>query len=159
MPGRNSGAGGTLRALVVVAALACTGCADSPSGPGPEVYSLTSINGAPLPGPFPDVFGLSAVIDVTAGTLTLRPEGTFREVMTIRCRSPLPPGTECEITGNGTIEGDGVYSRSEGFVRYPAGPVPDAHFPAAFDGSTVTIHLGLPPSLGGSASFVLEYRR
>ncbi|HSJ06850.1 MAG TPA: hypothetical protein VK936_09110 [Longimicrobiales bacterium] len=148
-----------LAVLLVAATVAVAGCGDSPSEPAGDRYTLTAINGAPLPGPFPDVFGLATALEVTAGTLTLRSNGTFRETLTIRCRSPLPPETTCELTGPVTIEAEGVYSRADGYVRYPEGAVPDTEFATVFTDAAVTITVVLPPSQGGGASFVLEYRR
>jgi hypothetical protein len=148
-----------LTGLLVAVVVAVTGCGDSPSEPAGDRYTLATINGAPLPGPFPDVFGLATALEVTAGTLTLRSNGTFRETLTIRCRLPLPPESTCELTGPVTIEAEGVYSRADGYVRYPEGAVPDVEFAADFADDAVTVNIVLPPSQGGSASFVLEYRR
>jgi hypothetical protein len=149
------------RALAVLLAagmIAVAGCGDSPSEPAGDRYTLATINGA-LPGPFPDVFGLATALEVTAGTLTLRTNGTFRETLTIRCKSPLPPEATCELTAPVTIEAEGIYSRADGYVRYPEGAVPDTEFAAVFTDDSVTITIVLPPSQGGGASFVLEYRR
>jgi hypothetical protein len=148
-----------LAVFLVAATAALSGCGDSPSAPAGDRYTLATINGAPLPGPFPDVFGLATALEVTAGTLTLRTNGTFRETLTIRCKSPLPPESTCELTGPVTIEAEGIYSRADGYVRYPEGAVPDTQFAAVFSDDSVTITIVLPPSQGGSASFVLEYRR
>jgi hypothetical protein len=148
-----------LTAVLVMATVAMSACGDSPSEPAGDRYTLATINGGPLPGPFPDVFGLATALEVTAGTLTLRTNGTFRETLTIRCKSPLPPESTCELTGPVTIEAEGVYSRADGYVRYPEGAVPDTEFAADFTDDAVTINIILPPSQGGSASFVLEYRR
>jgi hypothetical protein len=148
-----------LAVLIAAGTVAVAACGDSPSEPAGDRYTLATINGAALPGPFPDVFGLATALEVTAGTLTLRTNGTFRETLTIRCRSPLPPESTCELTAPVTIEAEGIYSRADGYVRYPEGAVPDTEFAAVFTDDSVTITIMLPPSQGGGASFVLEYRR
>ncbi|HEX7089269.1 MAG TPA: hypothetical protein VF192_03995 [Longimicrobiales bacterium] len=141
-------------ALALAIAVAAAACDDSPSEPDEEVYTLATVNGQPLPGPYPDPFSADNAFEVVEGTLTLRSDGTMTQELVARCRTDLPPGTECRVDGDGRTAVEGRYSRADGQVE-----LGDRSFAASFGTDRVTITLGGPPSLGFVATFVLEYRR
>lgn len=88
------------------------------------------------------------------GTPTLRSDGTLRWEFVARCRTNLPPGTECHMEGDGRTVVEGTYSRAEGRVE-----IASRSYPASFETDRVTITLGGALSLGFVATFVLEFRR
>jgi hypothetical protein len=144
---RSFGLGAALVALVPA-------CGDSPVAPIGDVYHLATVNGEPLPGPFPDPQLPPNTFEVTAGTLTLRADGTLHQTLTMRCRTPLPAGTECHVDAPHHVY-HGRHSRAEGHVELGG-----REFQADFQANRVTITLSYPPSMGFfMPTFVLEYRR
>ncbi len=135
-------------ALCALAALA--GCGDSPTNSDGERYTLKTVSGVSLPAPDPT----SNVVDITAGALELRADGTLTEEMTVRCKSNLPPGTTCQLINGGRSSRVGTYSRTEGWVRFG-----DFQVPAAFTSRSVTITYGCPPSQGFCPQLVTRYVR
>ena len=136
--------------LAVFAAAVLAGC-DSPADSDEQRYTLRSVAGVRLPAPDP----ASKAVDITAGALVLRDDGTLTEEMTVRCRSSLPPGTSCEVTNGGRSSREGTYSRAEGWVSF--GPFP---LPASFEDRRIVIQYGCPPSVGFSCpQFEARYER
>lgn len=142
----------TARVIGALCALAVLGgCKDSPTASDGERYTLKTVSGVSLPAPDPTTH----VVDITAGTLKLRSDGTLTEEMTVRCRSNLPPGTTCQVTNGGRSSREGTYSRTEGWVRFG-----NIQVPAAFTSRSVTITYGCPPSQGFSCpQVVARYER
>jgi hypothetical protein len=137
--------------LVPILALFLVSACDSTT-PAGEVYALVSINGEALPGPYPDGH-FSQVLELTAGGITLHPDGTFESWWRVRCRSDLPHGSECEVTDD-REEMSGTYTT--GSITFTGG----ATFDADFGETRVTVHMVTPPSMGfSSPPFVMEYRR
>jgi hypothetical protein len=124
------------------------GACDSPIATTAELYTLTTINGGPLPFPYN---GFSSSIEITGGSIELRRDGSYTEVWELRCREPLPPEDECSV-GDGTHGREGAYSRSEGWVEYNG-----IRFPARFSSAEVEIVFAAPSS--GFSPLVHEYRR
>jgi hypothetical protein len=142
-------------ALLVVALSAAVSACDSPAGLDGTVYTLMTVNSQPLPAPFPDPFMPPNTFEATAGTLTLRSDGTFVQVLVMRCRTPQPTGSECEVHGDGRLTMAGSYSRTDGWVD-----TGDRQFLATFDAGQVTIDVAYPPSMGVQMPrFLLEFRR
>ncbi|HEY8469463.1 MAG TPA: hypothetical protein VIL18_07465 [Longimicrobiales bacterium] len=141
-------------ALALAAVVAAAACDDPPSGPDEEVYTLATVNGQPLPGPYPDPLYPIDIWEVVEGTLTLRSDGTLTWEFVARCKTDLPPGTECQMDGDGRFAVEGRYSRAEGQVE-----LGERNYMASFETDRVTITLGGPPSLGFAATFVLEFQR
>jgi hypothetical protein len=142
--------------LVLIPALsvALSAC-DSPTDVAGTVYTLATVNEQALPAPFPDPYLPPETFEVTSGTLTLRPDGTFSQALVMRCRTPQPSGGECEVHGDGRVTTEGSYSRTAGSVSFD-----DRQFPATFEPALVKIDLGFPASHGAfMPRFVLEYRR
>lgn len=140
--------------LFVLGSSALVACERSPIVPGDEVYALATVNGSALPATLPSGLSGHDVFEATAGTLTLRANGTVSETLTIRCRSPLPPGTTCEVTGDGRVTREGTYDRAEGRVLMEG-----RSYPATFEDHRVVITYVLPPSSGFSPGTVLDFRR
>jgi hypothetical protein len=148
---RSAFAGMVPIAALTVAVPAC----DSPTDVGGTVYTLATVNEQALPAPFPDPYLPPGTFEVTSGTLTLRPDGTFSQTLVMRCRTPQPSGGECEVHGDGRVTTEGSYSRTAGSVSFD-----DREFPASFEPALVTIDLGFPASHGAfMPRFVLAYRR
>jgi hypothetical protein len=137
---------------------ALAGCGDWPVDLEGESYVLAHINGQ-LPGPYPDPALSPDVFEVTAGTLTLRANGTLSLELVVRCRSPLPTGTQCSVEGDGREIMLGRYERAPGAddgVVELAG----RSYPASFGSGRVTVVIGNPPSMGFSGPrYTLEFRR
>lgn len=144
--------GVTARIIGALCALALlAGCGDSPTESSRERYTLKTVSGVSLPAPDPT----TGVVDITAGALELRADGTLTEEMTVRCRSSLPAGTTCQVTNGGRSSRVGTYSRAEGWVRFG-----DREVPAAFTSRSVTITYVCPPSQGFSCpQLVVRYER
>ena len=135
--------------LVAVGLAACS----SSTGPTDERFDLVSINGAALPGPYPDPQQCCAAMEVTGGSLTLAPDGTAAHTLDRRCRANLPPGTTCQVTAPRETW-SGRYSRAEGYVELGS-----SRFAATFGPDRVTIDIAAPPSQGlGLPRFRMEYR-
>jgi hypothetical protein len=147
---------GTATRLALVAAVAGTGPAcDSPTELVGTAYDLTAVNGQMVPAPFPDPFLPPDTFEVVAGTLVLRPDGTFAQDLTIRCKTPQPVSSECQVEGDGRVRTEGHYSRTEGSVV-----VGGRQFPATFRLDEVTIDLVFPPGQGAlMPRFLLEFHR
>jgi hypothetical protein len=142
-----------LLCLAPILALVLLGACDS-TAPSGDVYALATINGEPLPGPYPDPH-FSQVLEVTEGGITLHANGTFESWWRIRCQSDLPQGSECEVT-NDLEEMSGTWS--PGSITFFGGST--ATFEADFEETRVVIHVVTPPSMGfSSPPFVLEFRR
>jgi hypothetical protein len=140
-----------LLCLAPILALVLLGACDS-TAPSGDVYALASINGEPLPGPYP-AGDFHQVLEVTAGGITLHADGTFESWWRIRCKSDLPQGSECEVT-NDREEMSGTYT--PGSVSFTGG----ATFDADFEETRVVVYMRTPPSMGfAPPPFVLEYRR
>jgi hypothetical protein len=133
--------------LVVILSAAC----GSSTSPADEPFQLVSINGAPLPGPYPDPY-CCAVLEVTAGSLTLRADGTAQSTLDRRCRATLPAGTTCQVTV-ARETGQGRYSRADGYVELGS-----SRFAATFEPDRVTVDVADPTSSGLTPMFRLEYR-
>jgi hypothetical protein len=130
-------------------------CSGSPAGPGGDEFSLVTINGAALPGPYPG----SDSFEITSGSLTLHPDGRAVRFTEIRCKSDLPPGTTCQVTSGGTTD-EGSYSRAEGWVQFGEPRWEgDGRFSAEFGAHSIVVRYGSPPSDGYSPSYVFDYRR
>jgi hypothetical protein len=138
--------------------LACDG---SPSAPERITFSLFSINDRQLPAPYPDLHSSATIVEVVSGTLKLYSNETFDEEYSIRCMPSLPPGTTCQVTGDGRVRAHGTYSRAEAWIDYTEqGPLLDYRFRTTFDDERVIIDLLYPPSVGFAfGRFKLEYRR
>lgn len=123
---------------VGTALLACTfalgGCEWITGSDGEGIYRLRSVAGEPLPANTNPWEG--SLVEVTEGSLHLRDDGTFTERSAIRCMSPLPPGTECHVNGDGRFTNRGTYDRERGTVHFDGAPEPVT---ARFEGGTVTL--------------------
>jgi hypothetical protein len=91
--------------------VAVAGCGD-PVGTVEGDYQLVRINDESVPAQHP----FSTQLQITAGTLMLRPDGTAEETLTVRCRQNLPPGTSCQVT-QPQERRTGTYSRTERWLR------------------------------------------
>src|SRR5262245_41919952 len=94
------------RRILVLALLLVAACADSPTSPQPGVYVLGSVNGQPLPGPFPNPTMPVNVFEVTSGTLVLNPDGTVVQDLAIGCK----PNTQCDVPAIAHVHHTGTYS-------------------------------------------------
>jgi hypothetical protein len=105
-----------LCAMLLAFPLALAACSDSSSGPGAERYTLATIDGAALPGPYAGFPGF----EVTSGSLKLLPDGSFETALVMRCKADPPPNTTCEVTGDERATYKGTYIRDEdkGVVRF-----------------------------------------
>lgn len=143
-----------LAGLLIVTAMGIAGC-DSATGSGADQFDLVSINGEPLPGPYPDPQGCCPTLEVIAGELVLEADGTLQHTLQVRCRTDLPAGTTCEVTGDGRQTASGTYSRSEGTLTLGDG----TPRPASFETDRVVVTIRLPASTGYYPAFTLEYSR
>ena len=146
--GRLQKCGAILFAVFVVG-----GCEKSPADEGEQVYTLIAINGQPLPGPFPDPMRAQNVFEATSGYLRLNSSGTVEQVLTMRCKPQLPPGTQCDIPSNAVVASEGTYSRAEQSVELEG-----VRYAANFESNHIRIEVGYPPSQG-LPRFILEYHR
>lgn len=147
------GAPTTIRAGLLIAMAMGVAACDPAVEPGPERFALVAINGEPLPGPYPDPQGCCEYLEVIDGELVLEADGTLQHVLEVRCRTDLPAGTTCEVTGDGRETVAGSYSRSEGTLTLGDGPA----LPATFGTERVVVTISLPPSTGFHSTFILEY--
>jgi hypothetical protein len=147
------------RALLLFAAMVAAAC-DSSTRPEPEAYALASINGAALPAVYDFGVGFTA-FEVTDGSLTLRPDGTLTLTLAVRCRSPQPPDTECQVEGDGIDTVHGTYSRADGWIRLAdTAPTGDVRWEAEYGAGLIRMTYSRPPSLGfAPAHTVFEFRR
>src|SRR5688500_8599084 len=129
--------------LIAVTALAC----NSPAGPAGDTYVLVSINGSALPLVYPGV----PTIEVTSGEVVLRQDGTLTEVLVIRCPTPMPAGTTCQVPPGGRLGRQGTYSRSGGWVR-----LANTEYATTFTNDTVVITFAAVST--GLPAAVLAYR-
>src|SRR5690606_24232443 len=83
---------------------------------------------AAVAGPYPDPIAPIDAFEVVEGTPTLRSDGTLRWEFVARCRTNLPPGTECHMEGDGRTVVEGTYSRAEGRVE-----IASRSYPASFE--------------------------
>jgi hypothetical protein len=143
-----------LAGLLIGTVMSVAACDDAVE-PGADRFALVSINGEPLPGPYPDPQGCCSDLEVIAGELVLEADGTLQHMLQIRCRTGLPAGTTCEVTGDGKQTAEGSYSRSGGTLTLGEGP----SRPATFEAERVVVTISLPPSAGFYPTFILEYRR
>jgi hypothetical protein len=104
------------------------GCGD-PVGAVEGNYQLVRINNESMPAQHP----FSTVLQISAGTLILRPDGTAEETLTVRCRQNLPPGTSCQVA-QPQERRTGTYSRTERWLRLGG-----SAYAIAFERNRVTI--------------------
>jgi hypothetical protein len=142
-------------ALLVLGMLVVgAGCSESPVAIRDELFTLHTVNGAALPAEFATSSG-PPVVEITAGSLRLSPNGDAVETLTLRCMASLPAGTTCEVPGNGQLTRTGTFSQSEQWIRLDG-----TQHPFTLSGNVATVTLGAPPSQGFvSPRYELEYRR
>jgi hypothetical protein len=120
-----------------------------------EVFDLLTIDQAPLPGSLP----WTEHIEVTSGTLTLFDDGRLLLETVIACKSDLPSNVSCEIEGDGTLVGEGTYSRTHGLAHFSAGDWPSPRdYAAEFDAEFVRITFVSGTSGGFSPPSTFEFR-
>ena len=141
-------------AAFVFAIVLGSACEKSPADEGEQVYTLIIVNGQPLPGPFPDPMRPQNIFEVTSGYLKLRPDGTLEQLLVMRCKPQLPPGTQCAVPANAAVSSEGTYSRAEQSVE-----IEGMSFAANFESNHIRIEVGYPPSQGLLPRFILEFHR
>ena len=135
-------------------------------GPEDSSYSLVSVNGDSLPAPFALAGESPPVFEALSGRLTLVSDTTLTALLVVRCRENLPPSTGCTVRGDGRITREGVYSRSEGWVRFAGeGADPercfpcDGRWPATFSSDSAMIRYNFSQVGSPPAQSVLVFRR
>ena len=103
---------------------------------------------------FPDPMRPQNVFEVTSGYLKLRSDDTLEQLLVMRCKTPLPPGTQCDVPANAAVSSEGTYSRAEQSVE-----IEGMSFAANFESNHIRIEVGYPPSQGLLPRFILEYHR
>jgi hypothetical protein len=136
-------------AFLAVAVALVLGACDSTAPVQEDTYNLVSVNAHVLPAPHPQ----HDALEITAGSLTLRQDGTAVESLTIRCRADLPPTTQCAVT-QPTQQRTGTYSAAEGWVVLEG-----ATYPIEQAGGRITAEYGPPPSMGVFARATFVYER
>jgi hypothetical protein len=119
-----------------------------------ERFSLVSVDGEPLPGPYPDPALPVDTYQVTQGQITLNPNGSFLMDLFVRCHPEQPPGSDCFISGDGRQPMVGTYSREQGYIQFGT-----RQYAASFANNRIQVHILIPPSEGLYPSFVLEFAR
>ena len=140
-----------MRNLLVLALLLVAACADSPTAPQPGVYVLASVNGQPLPGPFPNPTAPLSVFEVTLGLLTLNPDGTVVQELSMRCK-PNGSATQCDVPANALVRQTGTYSAADGIVVLDG-----RSYQANFSAARISITIAIPPSQGFFPRFDLDW--
>jgi hypothetical protein len=139
--------------MLLATAAVTAACDSSPVTPGDETYALVSVDAQPLPAPLPDPLAPVNMFEVTAGSLTLRRDGTFVKRYTARCRANLPPNVECSVSGDGP-QVTGTYSRADGWLQLDG-----RYYTAAYEQHRVVVEVALPPSIGLYPRFTAEFTR
>lgn len=136
--------------------MALASCGRSPSGLEAETYVLVQVNGATLPSPLPvpNTGSYPSPLEITQGSLSLRPDGTFTSLTIIRCRSDLPDGVIFEPSGPRQMSGHGTYSRAGGWIKSE-----NRQSGLALGANYATITYDPAPTTQGDLREVWEYRR
>lgn len=142
-----------LRWLACAALALLPACGDGPTE-SKEQYTLVTVNDKPLPAAYPDPLMPQGSVNVSAGTLTLKADGTLSGSFTMQCPTPAPPGTTCEITGDGKSSFEGTYNRAEGHVV-----IAGRQYLAVFGSNRVDITIQLPAYTGYWPTYRLYFKR
>jgi hypothetical protein len=127
-------------ARVAVIFVAVSGCSDA-TGVRDNRFTLTSVMGRPLPVEYREFDFLTPDLEITAGSIELRDDGTFTEEHHLRCRDPLPPDViECSLQSERLVR-EGTYSAAERWLQFG-----ERRFDAQFDPDRVLIEYGLSPA-------------
>ena len=141
-----------MRMLLVQVPLWAIACGSL--GPDGETYTLLTVNGDTLPAPFAVLGESPPVFETTSGSLTLTSDSTLVFTFEGRCLDNLPPDRGCVMVGDGREQQEGVYSRSQGWVRFT-----EMRWPAVFGTDSVIIHYNYTPNGSTPARSRLNFRR
>jgi hypothetical protein len=123
-----------LAAPLLATAALTVACGLTDPEPDGSAYSLTAVDGAPLPATLPDSPG----VEIVAGGFELQRRGDVVEWVKLRCTAPQPAGASCAVAGDGVTRRRAIYNALEARLYVGDG----VYFPIRIDAREATIRFG-----------------